>query len=87
MYSGMAGGGGVNAGQMYRVNETRQEYFKPSMSGEVIPIGGSGNGGGGNGITVVLQPTIMTGDRSSINNVLLPAIIEGVRKAKADGII
>lgn len=84
----MAGGGGVNVGQMYQVNETRKEFFKPSMSGEVIPLGGgNGSGGGSGGVTVVLQPTIMTADRASIDNVLLPSIIAGVRKAKADGII
>lgn len=44
--SGRAGGGDVFAGELYRVNElatgTKTEYFKPAMSGEVIPIGGQG---------------------------------------------
>ena len=80
-----AGGGGVNAGQMYRVNETRQEFFKPSMSGEVVPLGGGGGNGGA--IVIEYRPMVSTADRSEIQNVLLPAIIDGIRKAKSDGII
>jgi hypothetical protein len=38
----MAYGGGVSAGQLVRVNDTpysmNQEYFKPHVSGEVIPL-------------------------------------------------
>ena len=80
-----AGGGGVNAGQMYRVNETRQEFFKPSMSGEVVPLGGGKGGGGGSGITIIYSPTISTMDRGEVETKLKPAIDEAIRKAKADG--
>lgn len=82
-----AGGGDVKAGELYRVNETRTEYFRPSMSGEVIPLGGSKGGSSGSGINITLSPMIMAGDRSNAENVLLPVIIEGIRKAKADRII
>lgn len=84
---GLAGGGDVNIGSLYRVNETGMEYFKPSMTGEVIPLGTSGKGGGGKNITIVYSPLISSADRSEIQNRLLPAIIEGIRKAKADKII
>lgn len=83
---GRAGGGGVKAGSMYRVNETRQEYFKPAQNGTVIPLGAGGGDGGGS-INITLQPMIMSGDRSQATNVLLPMIIDGIRKAKADRII
>ncbi len=45
---GRASGGGVSAGQLYRVNEGegRREYFKPNMGGQVIPLGGATGGGG-----------------------------------------
>jgi hypothetical protein len=32
-------GGPVEAGQLYRVNERGMEYFRPKVSGEVIPLG------------------------------------------------
>jgi hypothetical protein len=84
---GHAGGGDVNAGTLYKVNETRTEYFKPSMGGTIIPLGGgAGNDVGGN-INITLSPMIMAGDRSQAENVLLPMIINGVRKARADKII
>lgn len=84
---GQAGGGDVNAGTLYRVNETRMEYFRPSMSGTVIPLGSGGKGGGGDTFNIVLSPTVMVGDRSRAANELGPIIIEGIRKAKADKII
>jgi hypothetical protein len=33
-----AGGGPVEAGQIYRVNEKRMEFFKPAVSGRVVPL-------------------------------------------------
>lgn len=49
-----ASGGPVDAGQLYQVNENGTEYFRPSMSGDVIPIapGAWGNGSGG-GVTII----------------------------------
>lgn len=35
---GRANGGPVSAGTLYEVNETGREYFRPSTSGEVIPL-------------------------------------------------
>jgi hypothetical protein len=42
---GMAGGGDVDAGTLYRVNENNREYFRPSSGGTIIPLGGGGDGG------------------------------------------
>lgn len=36
-----ASGGPVLAGQLYQVNENGQEFFRPSMNGEIIPVGGA----------------------------------------------
>lgn len=33
-----AGGGSVSAGQLYRVNEGQQEFFRPATDGRVIPL-------------------------------------------------
>jgi hypothetical protein len=37
-----ASGGPVTAGTLYQVNENGREYFRPSVDGTVIPIGGAG---------------------------------------------
>jgi tape measure domain-containing protein len=34
-----ASGGNVNAGQIYRVNESKREFFQPANSGNIIPLG------------------------------------------------
>jgi hypothetical protein len=83
-HSGRAGGGGVSAGELYRVNETRTEYFRPSMSGDVIPIGRGGNGGGGS-VVIQYSPMISLADESEVQNRLLPAIIKGVQVARSNG--
>lgn len=41
---GMAGSGSVTAGNLYRINERNQEYFRPSVDGTVIPIAPAGAG-------------------------------------------
>jgi hypothetical protein len=74
-----AAGGPVSAGEWYRVNETNQEYFRPSMSGSVIPMGGGGAGG----ITVVINANTVIGDRSHLESYLLPVIREGIRQVGA----
>lgn len=33
-----AGGGSVSAGQLYRVNEGQQEFFRPATDGRVVPL-------------------------------------------------
>lgn len=35
---GRAGGGPVRAGQLYRVNEGQQEFFRPATDGRVVPL-------------------------------------------------
>jgi tape measure domain-containing protein len=53
-----ASGGHVNAGQIYRVNETGVEGFQPAGSGKIIPLGRMRQGGGGGGTTVLQTFTI-----------------------------
>lgn len=43
---GRAMGGPVAAGTLYEVNERGREFFRPSVNGTVIPLGGGGAGGG-----------------------------------------
>jgi hypothetical protein len=40
---GRAGGGPVEAGMLYRVNETRDEYFQPSSDGKIVPLADTGS--------------------------------------------
>lgn len=37
-----ASGGDVDAGKLYRVNENGEEFFRPRMSGTIIPVGAGG---------------------------------------------
>lgn len=80
-YGNRASGGPVSAGDWYRVNETNQEYFRPYVGGSVMPIGPGG--GGGSGMTVVIQASTVIGDKSHIENYLLPVIREGLRQVQA----
>jgi len=60
-----AGGGPVSAGQLYRVNEGQQEYFRPASDGRMVPLsqaqaarpGGSGNSG-----PVIVQLAVAAGE-------------------------
>jgi hypothetical protein len=71
-----ASGGRVNAGQTYQVNDAanrRPEFFRPDVSGRIIPLesgiaGGRGAGGG----QVVFSPTInlSVGDIASPQDVV-----------------
>lgn len=47
LFGGRASGGHVVAGKTYRVNETGIEGFKPSGSGQIIPLGRMRSAGGG----------------------------------------
>ncbi len=58
---GRAGGGDVSAGQIYRVNENGPEYFAPSQSGRVIPIGAGGGASGGVNVAITMAPTFQAG--------------------------
>ena len=96
-YSGFASGTGgwrtVPSGypnDSYPIGLTSGEKFA------VIPPGGSagdmgGNstamqGGGGNvSVTLVLQSAVSLADRDTLENVLMPAIEQGMRKLKAEG--
>jgi len=81
---GRAGGGEVNAGMLYRVNETREEYFQPSGSGAIIPLGG-GNGSSGQGMTFVYSPGISLGSQSEARDIIAPFVEQAVRKMQSDG--
>jgi hypothetical protein len=76
-------GGPVHAGSLYRVNETRTEYFRPNSNGNIIPLG---NGGGsGVNVTVNYNTMMSLGNQSDIKKNLVPMIIQGVEEAKAQG--
>lgn len=47
-----AAGGPVEAGKLYRVNEQRMEFFRPSAGGSVIPLAAEGMSGGRGGTTI-----------------------------------
>lgn len=53
--SGRATGGGVVAGQMVKVNEDGDEFWRADSSGEVIPLGDN-RGGGGVVMNIYQQP-------------------------------
>jgi hypothetical protein len=78
--SNRASGGSVGAGEWYRVNETNQEYFRANTNGTVLPIG---PGGGGSGVTVVVNTNTVVGDRAHLESYLLPVIREGLRQVGA----
>lgn len=82
---GRAGGGPVSAGMLYRVNETRQEFFQPSVSGTVLPLGNRGNGGNGQGMTFVYSPQVSMGDAREAETVIMPFVEQAVRKMQSDG--
>lgn len=50
--NGRASGGPVAAGELYRVNENRMEFFRPGVSGTVLPLAPPGTGMGGGGVTI-----------------------------------
>lgn len=78
-----AGGGNALAGALYKVNETRTEYFQPAQSGTVIPLGAGG--GSGAGVVVHYSPMISLGDRREAETILLPMIEDAVRRMQSDG--
>jgi hypothetical protein len=80
-YKMKAAGGPVAAGEWYRVNETNQEYFRPSTAGSVLPIAPGGAGGGG--VTVIINTDAVIGDRAHVEGYLLPVIREGLRSVNA----
>lgn len=61
---GRASGGHVNAGRMYRINETGIEGFQPAGSGKIIPLGRMRGAGGGG---VVVQQTVNVDASNSVN--------------------
>lgn len=48
---GRAYGGDVTGGTMYRVNEREGEFFRPNVSGKVIPLSKMGNNPSGGNVT------------------------------------
>lgn len=57
------------------------------MGGGLSPATVGMGGGGGIQINLTYAPALSLGDRSEVQSKLLPMIIDGVRKAKADGMI
>jgi hypothetical protein len=49
---GRASGGPVKAGRLYRVNEIRDEFFKPAVDGHIMPLGPSAPGVGATPVIV-----------------------------------
>jgi hypothetical protein len=80
---GRAGGGDVAAGLLYRVNETRTEYFKPSMNGTVVPMGG--NGANGQGVTFIYSPQVSLGNANEAQTIIAPFVEQAVRRMQSDG--
>lgn len=60
-----ASGGNVSAGMMYGVNEGgRTEGFRPSQSGQIIPLGRMKGAGGS---TIIVQQQVSVDARNSVN--------------------
>jgi uncharacterized membrane protein YgcG len=62
-------GGSVSAGDIYRVNEFRQEYFSPESDGVVLPTLPAGAGGGGRGDFHMNGSTTINNHMHGINDV------------------
>ena len=62
---GRASGGAVTAGVLYRVNEAGTEGFRPSQSGEIIPLGRMRQA---NSATTVIKPQINVDARGAVMN-------------------
>jgi lambda family phage tail tape measure protein len=61
-----AEGGGVDAGKIYQINEKGPEFFKPSVGGTVIPMGGMKQGAQG----TVVNMSINAVDAPSFRNLV-----------------
>lgn len=86
-----AGGGPVNAGEMYMVGENGPELFVSNQNGTIVPNGGGSNMGGvGSGSSIVvnlsMNSVLSMADRESMKR-LTPFIIDGIREAQAQGVI
>lgn len=59
-----AGGGSVQAGRVYRVNEGQQEFFSPATNGTIVPLSqmNAAPAGGGGGQPVVVQLSVAAGE-------------------------
>lgn len=82
---GRAGGGPVMVGQSYNVNELKgqNEWFTPSVAGQVSqgPIGGGGGGGGD--INITIQAGAFLGARDDAHRLgeqLVPTILHALQK-------
>ena len=96
-YSGFATGTGgwrtVPSGypnDSYPIGLTSGEKFAVvPPGGSMSDMGGSSasvqSGGGNVSVTVVIQSAVSLADRDTLENVLMPAIEQGVRKLKAEG--
>lgn len=75
---GRASGGAVTAGVLYRVNEAGTEGFRPSQSGEIIPLGRMRQA---NSATTVIKPQINVDARGAVMNDKFAEMI--LKKAEA----
>lgn len=87
---GRASGGRVSAGTLYRVNEANMEFFRPDVSGQVIPMGRMNAARGGSGGGVVqrlsfdLRGAVMTQDLlDQMNAMAREAAIAGAQGGRA----
>ncbi len=69
-----AGGGSVQAGMPYIINEMGPELFVPNQSGSIIPNAALGTGGGAVQMTYVDQRFISLSDEFEAERVLTPII-------------
>lgn len=63
---GKASGGSVARGMAYNVGEMGREIFRPQQSGNILPAGAGGNGGGATVINFSYSPTIGIGSEDEI---------------------
>jgi len=100
LQGGRAGGGTVEAGKMYEVNEggvpellnfnNRQFLMMPNQGGAVVPLssgGGGGGGGGGLTVSVVYASPITVFDRESAAQQLIPIIEQAYYELQNRGVI
>jgi hypothetical protein len=83
---GMASGGHVSGGHLYRVNETGIEGFQPAGQGKIIPLGQMAQAQGGGGTTVVNQVTIHAND-AVLAATVRDWVTQGMQQAAVQGAI
>lgn len=74
---GRASGGSALAGHLYRVNETRKEYFRPAVNGRVLALGDNDTTAA-SGLTLNgdINITVPDGEPHTIKNAVMDALAE-----------